>query len=151
MFESLFSNGSPLDRYVPVIERIVRSLGLDPERARIRLDDDRFVVWTLRRGSAEVEITLTADGWYRVDSAILELPADGQEAFFRHLLEQNGRLAGVSLCLIEGVVTVSGARPLEGMDAGEAEDLLHRVSRTADGLDDELHARFGAPLVSSPR
>ncbi len=149
MLRSLFKERPKLERYKELIEDILSGLGIDPDRNREETGRDKEYSWLLQRGSAVVYVELLGEeeeGYFMVDCPILTLPSTNQEGFFRHLLELNDQLVEATLTLRGSEVHLLGIRPLRGMDAGEAEEMIDRISGYADNLDNQLSSEFGAPL-----
>ncbi|MEW6277291.1 MAG: YbjN domain-containing protein [Candidatus Eremiobacterota bacterium] len=149
MLRTLFKERSALERYKELIEEILSGLGIDPEENREEIPGERAYSWCVQRGSATVFIELLSEqeeGYFMVDCPILLLPSVGLERFFRRLLELNDRLVEATLTLRGTEVHLVGIRPLKGMDAGEAEEMIDRISAYADNLDNQLSDEFGAPL-----
>ena len=152
MLRSLFKERANLERYKDLIEDILTGLGIDPDQNREDTGrEPSEYSWCVQRGSATVYVELLGaeeEGYFMVDCPILTLPATNLEGFFRHLLELNDQLVEASLTLRGSEVHLVGIRPLSGMDAGEAEEMIDRISGYADNLDDQLADEFGAPLWS---
>jgi hypothetical protein len=107
--------------------------------------------WTFKRGSATIEIYVTqqdSDGFFQVLSPILHVPASNLLPLYRRLLEMNLQLTSVAFGIYLDAVYVFSERPLEGMDAEEANAIINRVAEVADEWDDKLVAEFGGRLYT---
>jgi len=109
--------------------------------------------WWITEGSAKIYIFVQEDRIgtvIRVNSPVVNYPEKNKEAFFLHLLETNRDLSGCSLSAFDGVIMVSGQRPIIGLDQDELNSLIWSVSYVADTLDDQLHEQFGAQIYKEP-
>lgn len=140
-----------------IIEQALRGLGHDPHGCRLDGDGDE-AAWQFRHGSAvtRIEINAPSDSGaqgqletgtgptLRVASIVMTLDASVDRlALFTHLLELNRGLRGLTLAVLGGRVELAAERPCRDLDRSEVDDLLTRVSRRADELDDALVTRFG--------
>lgn len=133
-----------LETYAGTVEQILAELGEDPIAAR-RPTENGFS-WTFKRGSATIEIYVSQQentGYFQVLSPIMHLPSNGLLPLYRHLLEINLQLTNATLGVYLDVVYVFSERPLQGMDAGEANNIIQLLSDYADDLDDKLVSEFG--------
>lgn len=133
---------------IQLIEQALRALEHDPAACRLPSTSDEAASWQFLRGSALTRIQLEKDGegapFLRVASVVMTLDERVDRlALFTHLLTQNRSLCGLTLGLDEDRVELGAERPCRDLDRSEVDDLLTRVSRRADELDDELVARFG--------
>lgn len=87
-------------------------------------------------------------GNLQVLSPLMHLPASGLLPLYRHLLELNLQLTNAAIGVYQDVVYVYNERPLEGMDAAEANAIITLVARYADELDNKLVTEFGGRLYS---
>jgi hypothetical protein len=139
--------GARGQNHVQTIESILLEVGIDPVAARTQTADGYG--WRFQRGSAAIEVYLAqqeADGYLQVLSPILHLPMTGLLPLYRHLLELNLQLTSAALGVYLDVVYVFSERPLEGLDAVEANKLISLVAEYADELDDRLVNEFGGRL-----
>lgn len=146
MFRSRRS-ATNLQTYAATVEQILLSVGVDPQQARMNTQEG--FGWTFRRGSAAIEIYISqqdSTGYLQVLSPILHLPTTGLLPLYRRLLELNLQLTNAALGVYLDVVYVFSERPLEGMDAGEANTIINLVATYADDLDDKLMQEFGGRL-----
>lgn len=147
---------------IHLIEQALRGLGHDPHGCRLDTDHEEDAAWQFRHGSALTRIELTSglaprarggdglpppgsdDAYLRIASIVMTLDASvDQLALFTHLLRLNRELRGLTLAAQDGRVELAAERPCRDLDRSEIDDLLTRVSRRADELDDQLVARFG--------
>jgi site-specific recombinase len=133
---------------VQLIEQALRALGHDPDGCRLEPHGDDDAAWQFRHGSALTRIQLTKghteNPTLRVASIVMTMDAAVDRlALFTHLLALNRQLRGLTLALDGERVELAGERPCRDLDRSEVDDLLTRVSRRADELDDQLVARFG--------
>jgi hypothetical protein len=136
-----------LDVYAGTVESILRQIQIDPAQARMSTQDGYG--WNFRRGSALIEIYVSQQdgvGYLQVLSPIIHLPATGLLPLYRHLLELNLQLTNAALGVYLDIVYVFSARPLEGLDAVEADNIITLVANYADELDDRLVGEFGGRL-----
>jgi hypothetical protein len=131
---------------------------LDNYFKRLKLDITGHIVdtcegygWWLTEGSAKVYIFVQDQPEgpvLRVNSPILHFPDRNKEGFFQRLLEINRDLSCCCLAVYDGVVLVTGQRPIAGLDQEELDTLLWNVSQTADLLDDQLAKEFGCKIFT---
>jgi hypothetical protein len=143
------SNRQSLEHHADTVEDILETLGVDPVAARI--DTEEGYGWNFRRGSAIIEIYLSEQedrGYLQVLAPILHLPESGLLPLYRRLLELNLQLTNASLGVYYDVVYVFNERPLEGLDATEANKIVTLVAGYADDLDNTLVNEFGGRLYS---
>ena len=134
-----------------LVEQTIKSLGIDPARARVSAGQGR-AAFALKRGSASILIVLhppregEPDGTLRVVAPVIRLPApDRRPALFQRLLELNGReLLGVAFGIVGDDVVVVTERSVRDLDESEVDTTLRTVGRVADRYDDALAREFGA-------
>jgi len=139
-----------LDQYAQTVEQILLGVGVDPQQARMGSIQDGFG-WSFRRGSATIEVyvsQLEGVGYLQVLSPIIHLPMSNLLPLYRRLLEMNLTLTNASFGVHLDVVYVFSERPLEGMDAVEANNIITLVASYADEMDDKLVGEFGGRLYS---
>jgi hypothetical protein len=129
------------------IESVLRKLGLDPAKSKVR-DEESNRAWGMLRGSAQVLLMVSgADqgAWVRVIAPVTKLPAeDKRRAFFEKLLELNARaMRNASFGLLNDGVVIVSERPSEGLDENEVEQILKHVGALADHYDDEFIKEYG--------
>ncbi len=133
---------------IELVEKTIKALGVDPEKARIP-GDAKTSAYALRRGSARVVIAITrgegGEGVLRVLAPVVRMPPpDKEAAVFRRLLELNAReLAGASFGLFGDDVVATEERSVRGLDASEVDKVIKNVGRVADCWDDALSKEFG--------
>ncbi len=141
---------SRLEGYANIVQQILATLGYDPNQ--IRLNTQEGYGWSFRRGSAIIEIYVNQQpdntGILQVLSPIMHLPQSGLLPVYRKLLELNLQIPSLSLGVFLDVVYVYSERPLDGLDAAEADSIIRSVANWADELDDRLVQEFGGRLYS---
>lgn len=133
--------------YVETIEAILLEIGIDPATARMNTADGYG--WRFQRGSAAIEVYLVqqeAEGYLQLLAPIMHLPMTNLLPLYRHLLELNLQLTAAALGVYRDVAYVFSERPLEGLDAVEANKLINQLAEYADELDDRLVNEFGGRL-----
>ena len=145
---------SEFKRAKALVEDVIRGLGVDPAKALAKEDAEQSM-WTLRRGSAPILITLGARPgppageirtFLRVASPVLTIPEGSNEPLFRHLLELNAAgLANAAFGIIDQRVVAVSERPTEDLQKGEIDQIVRHLAAVADTYDDRLKAQFGAP------
>jgi hypothetical protein len=138
-----------LEAYAGAVEQILPAVGIDPAAARMNIEGGYG--WSFQRGSALIEIYVSQQdnaGYLQVLSPIIHLPMSNLLPLYRRLLELNLQLTAASVGVHLDVVYVFSERPLEGMDANEANTIINLVSHYADDLDDRLVAEFGGRLYA---
>lgn len=138
-----------LESYAATIEQILAGVGVDPVSARMRTETG--FGWSFQRNSAVIEIYVSQQdgiGYLQVLSPIIHLPSNALLPLYRRLLELNLQLTAAALGVYLDIVYVFSERPLEGMDATEANTIINVVASYADDLDDKLVAEFGGRLYA---
>jgi hypothetical protein len=106
--------------------------------------------WRVRKGSATVRISLLerADFTHlRISSAVMHIDgAVPRVALYGALLEKNAELTGAAFALRGDTVILQNERSTLDLDRSEVLDLITRVTKYADDLDDTLVERFGGAL-----
>lgn len=149
MFGRGKTQGSALAQYAATVEKILASVGVDPAQAR--LETEQGYAWSFQRGSAIIEVYVSQQaerGYLQVLSPILHIPSSGLLPLYRRLLELNLSLTNASLGIYMDVVYVFNERPLNGLDANEANFIITQIAQYADELDNELVNEFGGRLYS---
>jgi hypothetical protein len=139
--------GTTLQAHAGNVEQILAAIGVDPEKSR--LSTEQGYGWSFRRGSAAIEIYISQQGergYMQVLSPILHLPSTGLLPLYRRLLELNLQLTNAALGIYLDVVYVFNERPLEGLDAVEANNVIQTIAGYADDLDNLLITEFGGRL-----
>lgn len=140
-----------LEHHARVIHRLLEQLGLNPEETRMKMADGYG--WSFLKGSALIEIYLSqqgAEGFLQVLSPIMHIPTYNTLPLYRRLLEQNLSMTSAALGLHNDVVYVFYERPIKGLDAHETDDIISKVARYADELDNQLVDEFGGRLYMQP-
>lgn len=141
--------GPSLESYAGTVEQILPVIGVDPITSRMNTDNG--FGWSFQRGSAVIEVFVAQHngvGYLQVLSPIMHLPINGLLPLYRRLLELNLQLSQSSLGVYLDVVYVFSERPLDGLDAAEANSLIGMVAAYADDLDDKLVSEFGGRLYA---
>ncbi len=140
--------GAPrIEQYAQTVEAILANIGIDPAQARMAMSDG--FGWSFQRGSAMIEIYVTqkdTGGYLQVLSPIAHLPMTGLLPLYRRLLELNLQMTEAALGVYTDIVFVFVERPLDGLDAGEADQIINNVAAYADELDDKIVSEFGGRL-----
>jgi hypothetical protein len=143
------TGGSLLETYAGTVEQILPVVGVDPVASR--MNTEAGFGWSFQRGSAVIEVYVSQQndmGYFQVLSPILHLPISNLLPLYRRLLELNLQLTNAAIGVYLDVVYIFSERPLEGMDANEANTIINMVSAYADDLDDKLVAEFGGRLYA---
>ncbi|MCL4251381.1 MAG: hypothetical protein KJ065_24735 [Anaerolineae bacterium] len=141
--------GPRLDVYAQTVEQMLLNLGIDPGQARMNTQEGYG--WSFRRGSAIIEVYITQNagvGYLQVLAPILHLPLQGLLPLYRRLLEMNLQLTNAAFGVYLDVIYVFNERPLDGLDAVEANQIINTVAQYADDLDDKLLEEFGGRLYT---
>lgn len=141
--------GSNLQNYAATVEQILMAMGIDPTQARLTTDNGYG--WSFQRGSAVIEVYISQQdgaGFIQVLSPIIHLPQNNILPMYRRLLELNLQITSAAFGVYLDVVYVFSERPLEGMDAPEANSMVTLVAQYADELDDQLVGEFGGRLYA---
>jgi hypothetical protein len=150
MFNAGARKAAPrLDQYAQTVEQILLTVGVDPQQARMNIQDG--FGWSFRRGSAVIEVYVSQQesaGYLQVLSPILHLPMSNLLPLYRRLLELNLQLTNAALGVHLDVVYVFSERPLDGLDAVEANNIITLVAGYADEMDDKLVTEFGGRLYA---
>ncbi len=140
-------SASRMQNYGQTVEQILLEIGYDPVASRMNTADG--LGWRFQRGSAIIEVYVIQRedaGSLQILAPILHLPMTNLLPLYRHLLELNLQLTTASIGVYLDVVYIFNERPLEGLDAAEANDIISRVADYADELDDKLQGEFGGRL-----
>jgi hypothetical protein len=149
---SLFGNGQEanLKSCEQMVEEVLADRGAPVERCRITPSSSRGPGWAFSQGSAEVYIFLTvganAENFIQVVSPVMRPTPETMATprFLQHLLTLNaGELTGAAFGLREDEVVLTADRSTAGLDRGEVEEMIRRVSDYADHYDDALVDAFG--------
>lgn len=136
-----------VEQYAATVEQILLQIGIDPVQARMNTQDGYG--WNFRRGSALIEVYISQQdnaGYLQVLSPIMYLPMTNLLALYRHLLEVNLQLTNAAFGVYNDTVYIFSERPLEGLDAVEANNVINLVANYADDQDDRLVGEFGGRL-----
>jgi len=140
---------SNLQHHAGTVEQILHTVGINPPEAR--MDTEQGYGWSFQRGSALIEVYLADQSgreYFQVLSPLFHLPAGSLLPLYRRLLELNLTLTNASLGVYLDVVYVFNERPLTGLDAAEANDIITQISEYADDLDNQLVNEFGGRLYA---
>jgi hypothetical protein len=144
----LFPAESPLARSRLLLENLLRSHGVEPDQHLLN-EGDGLLSWLIPFSTPHrVVVSLFeagGDGYLRVSSPILHLPAERRQPFFRRLLDLNAEMVSASLATLGDDVCVVSVRPLKDLDPSEAIDLIGRVYIYACRFSEELTREFAAP------
>ncbi|NWG18351.1 MAG: YbjN domain-containing protein [Chloroflexi bacterium] len=136
-----------LETYAAVVEQILPAVGVDPVTARMNTEEG--FGWNFQRGSARIEIFISIQnnvGYFQVLAPIMHLPAQGLLPLYRRLLELNLQLTNAAFGVHMDIVYVFSERPLNGLDANEANNIISLVAAYADDMDNKLVEEFGGRL-----
>ncbi len=142
-------NTSNIERHAATVEQILLGIGVDAQQARMTTADGYG--WSFQRGSAVIEIYISQKdtaGYLQVLSPIMHLPMTNLLPLYRRLLEYNLQLTNAALGVYLDMVYLFIERPLEGLDANEANQIINNIAEYADDLDDKLVGEFGGRLYS---
>jgi hypothetical protein len=142
-------NSPSLEAYAGAVEQILPAIGIDPQTAR--MNTEAGYGWSFQRGSAVIEVYVSQQdnaGYLQVLSPIMHLPMTNLLPLYRRLLELNLQLTAAAIGLHLDVVYLFSERPLDGLDATEANAIINLVSAYADDLDDKLVTEFGGRLYA---
>lgn len=134
-----------------LVEEAIRKFEVDPATVLAK-DDDTQTVWSLKRGSASVLVSLFSRGEkdaLRIVAPVIYFDAEKKSALFERLLELNTE--GLQACafgIVKDLVICVGERPLTGLDLSEVEHIIGHVAAVADTYDDRLVAEFGGRRAS---
>jgi len=140
---------SSFEQYAATVENILAALNVNLDEAR--LGTEQGFGWRFRRGSGSIEIYISEHdgrGYLQVLAPILIIPESNLLPFYRRLLELNLQLTNAALGVYYDVVYVFSERPLQGLDADEANTIIMLVAAYADDLDNRLCDEFGGRLYS---
>lgn len=149
MFNRGRGRAASLDQHANNVERILASIGVNPEQARMSTRDGYG--WTFQHGSAMIEVYLTQQDqreYFQVVAPLIHLPLNNLLALYRRLLELNLSLTNASLGVYQDVVYIFSERPLIGLDGNEANFIISQIAGYADDLDNQLVNEFGGRLYS---
>lgn len=134
-----------VEAYVPMVNDIIVSLGVDPEQCY----NEEKGVWFLKKGSANVEVAMfsinygeTSEDYIEIASPIMKIPASNLEVFYKRLLELNDTNIGVKFSIKGDWIWLLAQRELRDLDRSELETMFHRIGNYADDMDDKLQAEF---------
>lgn len=140
-------SGANIHHHAQIIRKILLDIKLNPDQ--VRMNTNEGYGWSFRRGSAVIEVYLSEQnsvGYLQVLSPIMHIPSVGTLPLYRRLLELNLQLTSAALGIYNDVVYVFYERPLIGLDASEANDIIDKVASYADDLDNQLVEEFGGRL-----
>lgn len=144
--------GMSFSSVVNLVEQVLRKIGIDPVASKVRGDADT-VAWGMKRGSAQVLFIVSDDPktgtWVRAIAPVVKLPAEPKRLeLYGRLLDLNAKaMRNAAFGVLGDNVVVVSERPGQGLDAGEAEQMLKHVGATADHYDDLLADELGLERV----
>lgn len=98
-------------------------------------------VWTVRKGSATVQVVATPEFVIATARVADRPPQKGREAFYRMLLASNVELLGAFFTLeADESIRINQLLPVEWLQAKELGFILGNVATKADDWDDRLRA-----------
>jgi hypothetical protein len=121
-----------------IIEALFQELGIHDKVARI--SDN---VWSLVKGSATVQVVVTAEFVVATSKVCDRLPGTGEqrESFFRQLLTANVGLLGAFFTLeANESIRINQVLPVDWLQAKELGFIIGNVATKADEWDDKLKA-----------
>ncbi len=135
-----------IDDYVPMINEIITSLGVDPSTC---FDPDNYM-WNLQKGSAKIHVKMftieyengNKNNYIQIASPVMSVPAQKIMEFYKRLLELNDTTIGIKFSIRDNQVFLLTERELLNLDKSEAETMFHRIGNYADDIDDKLKAEF---------
>lgn len=152
----LFENGrdTNIKSTIAMVEDVLLELGyfLNNCRDDETTGDQRS--WTIRKGSALVNIYILAPGdnvehvHLRAVSVVMTITPNVDEGrLLRYVLEVNRQeVTGAAFALDDNRLLLVAERPTLDLDRSEVFDLIQRVRMYADEYDDLLVNRFGGVL-----
>ncbi len=135
-----------IDAYVPMINEIISSLGVDPSTCY----NDEKKVWSLQKDDAKVDVVMfsisqegsgTTD-YIEIASPVMKVIDVNLENFFRRLLEINNTSIGVKFALDQEWVWLLVQRELEGLDRSEILTMLDRIGNFSNDMKQQLKDEF---------
>lgn len=136
-----------LPRAAATVQQVLVSIGIDPDQSRLSVDSGYG--WNFRYGSAIIEVYIhrSEEGsYFQVLAPIMHLPQAGLLPLYRRLLELNLQLTNAAFGVHMDIVYVFSERPLQGLDANEANNIISLVAAYADDMDNKLVEEFGGRL-----
>ena len=137
-----------------LVNDALKKIGVDPDAVRAK-DADDVASWTLKRGSAQILVSLARREpnhavFLRVVSPVMTMPEPGKrEPLFVRLLELNANgLGNCAFGIVGERIVALSERPTEGLDAAEVEQIVRQVAAVADTYDDRLVQEFGGKRAS---
>jgi hypothetical protein len=147
------ANDANLRACAQMVEDVLTGRGLDAEKAR--KEREGGLAWTLRQGSAEVQILLTPGhaeaNNIQVTASVIRATRAALEgtALYRRLLELNAvALHQAAFGLRGDHVILTADRSTAGLDPVEVDEMIRRIADYADHYDDALVAEFGGQRSS---
>jgi len=134
-----------LKYYYDIIENCIHRLGVDPVSCRSK---DTEGHWSLKRG----DITVWIDVWFiereerayfQVVAPIMETPTDRATQFYEDLLRLNDQLFGVAFTLYNHWTCLKVIREVNGLDMGEAYNMITRVGNYGIEYLKKLSKKYG--------
>jgi hypothetical protein len=128
--------GSSVER----VETLLRELDIEDRVQRVAEN-----VWTLKKGSATVQIVAAPEFVVATARVAERAPDQDREGFFRLLLETNVQLLGAFFTLEQdGSIRINQVVPVGWLQDKELAFIIGNVASRADEWDDRLAARTAA-------
>lgn len=148
MFNTRRGRAINLQQYAVAVESILGRIGVNAQQARMNTLQEGYG-WHFTRGSALIEIYVSQHenaGYLQVLAPLMHLPPSGVLPLYRQLLENNLNLTAAAFGVHDDVVYIYHERPLDGLDADEADAIVNFIASAADEFDDKLVNEFGGRL-----
>jgi hypothetical protein len=136
--------GTPVDKARTMVLEALKALGADPTTTLVAPD-----TWFVAKGSAGVRVQLLSKdassryAFLQVSSPVMKLPPSPE--VHQHLLKLNFDMGG--LCAFTqtpgGEVHLTTGRTIDGLSAGEVQQLVGQVAHFSDLHDNALLAKYG--------
>jgi hypothetical protein len=148
---SIFNRGrqqpNNREQVAAYVERILHDAQIDPVSSR--MTNLEGLGWQFIWGSAQIEVYINAKDnrdYFQVLSPIMIIPQSSLLPFYRRLLELNMLIPNLTFGIYGDTVYLFSERPMEGLDMGEAYDLIRAIASNADEWDNQLVNEFGGRL-----
>jgi hypothetical protein len=136
-----------LESAIQMIEDVLIELGYFLNDCRVEIPGS-YRAWLLKKGSAEVAVTLTerSDYWHiRLAAVVLSItPEVNRTALYERVLRLNhSGVYGAAFAVRGSHITLVAERTTLDLDRSEVFELIQRVREYADEWDDRLVQEFG--------
>lgn len=133
----------PLPYYAALIEEAFRRLGIAPKDARTKQPAN----WVLRRGTAEIAVTLHPGPekkglFLRMLSPIVEVTEHNCSQLRQDVLQLNYQLTNAAFSEFEGVIYLVHTQDATLLTPDQAARAFDSFSYFADSLDEQLQEKF---------